>query len=166
MCSVLHAARRMLRVVRNTPAVRSARRRCLRAEVAPVCLDVGTPSRRVGLPRIIKCNKQDATDAAASIRPAQHAMRNTQRKLCQGGLPPLARPVKSGLGPASRCVACHDALLVRVASAAVVCVACRLSPVACCRCADTVNAHESTPEQPPAARQYGSTPDGHGTAGR
>jgi len=79
---VLHAARCLLRVVYDTPAVRSARRRRIRVEVAPVCLDVGGPSRRVELPRIIKYNKQDATDVAASARPAQHAMRNTQRKPC------------------------------------------------------------------------------------
>jgi hypothetical protein len=32
--------------------------------------------------RVIRYNKQDATDVAASARPAQHAMRNTQRKPC------------------------------------------------------------------------------------
>jgi hypothetical protein len=69
-------------------------------------------------------------------------------------LPPRAGPVKSALGPARRCVACHDSLLVGVARAAVVCVARRLSQVVCCRCADTASAHESTPQQPPAARQY------------
>jgi hypothetical protein len=39
----------MLRVVCDTPAVRSARRRRIRVEVAPVCLDVGALSRRVEL---------------------------------------------------------------------------------------------------------------------
>ncbi len=102
-----------------------------------------------------------------SKRTAGTACNAQTHNLCHGHrcLPPLARPVKRRLGPASRGVACHDALLVRVARAAVLCIARRLSQVACCRCADTASAHESTPQQPPAARQYGSTPDGHGTAG-
>ena len=88
-----------------------------------------------------------------SMQCATHNVSHATRPLARS-LPPRAGPVKSGLGPARRCVACHDALLVRVARATVVCVACRLSQVICCRCADTASAHESTPQQPPAARRY------------
>ena len=88
-----------------------------------------------------------------SMQCATHNVSHATRPLARF-LPPRAGPVNSALGPARRCIACHDALLVRVARAASVCVARRLSQVVCCRCADTASAHESTPQQPPAARQY------------